>query len=354
MLVGKLVTLRALTDADIPRLTEFRNDVEVELIGGGDPPRPRSLEVVREFFAERVKDRESQNFAIEADGKFIGDCGVFNPDRRGGTAEVGIGIGDRDYWGRGYGAGRAAAAGRLRLPDAELPQAVAAACRPGTNGRSGATARSASSRRAGCASTSGRDGRYEDIVLMALFRSDFYASDGAAGSAERNQRRTSAGEPSRTTARSGRSPIAASTVVRDPVVRRPRPPDRVARVEPGPEALGVAVEDRLVEQGTSEGPAQHPVHHRPAREVQPDQGVRAGQQQRPGRRVLPLRHPALAGRHRPDVVEELRPRLPAGTVEQRVQLGVGQPAPAGEFRGERRLAGSGRTRDQDALHGRPG
>ena len=103
MLVGKLVTLRALTDADMPRLTEFRNDVELELIGGGDPPRPCTLEVVREFFAERAKDREAQNFAIEADGKFIGDCGVFNPDRRGGTAEVGIGIGDRDYWGRGYG-----------------------------------------------------------------------------------------------------------------------------------------------------------------------------------------------------------------------------------------------------------
>ena len=56
MLVGKLVTLRALTDADMPRLTGFRNDVELELIGGGDPPRPCTLEMVQEFFAERAKD----------------------------------------------------------------------------------------------------------------------------------------------------------------------------------------------------------------------------------------------------------------------------------------------------------
>jgi RimJ/RimL family protein N-acetyltransferase len=103
MLVGKLVTLRAFTEADMPRLTEFKNDVEVELLGGGDPPRPRSQSLVQEFFAQRVRDKDSQTFAIEADGLFIGDCGLFNVDLRSGTAEVGIGIGDRDYWGRGYG-----------------------------------------------------------------------------------------------------------------------------------------------------------------------------------------------------------------------------------------------------------
>ena len=68
MLVGKRVTLRALTEADLPRLTEFKNDVEFELLGGGDPPRPRQLALVREFFQEQAKDKDSPNFAIEADG----------------------------------------------------------------------------------------------------------------------------------------------------------------------------------------------------------------------------------------------------------------------------------------------
>jgi RimJ/RimL family protein N-acetyltransferase len=179
MLVGKLVTLRALTEADIPRLTEFRNDVEVELIGGGDPPRPRTVELVREFFAERAKDTESQNFAIEADGTFIGDCGVFHPDRRGGTAEVGIGIGDRDYWGRGYGRDA------LRL-------LVDYAFRLQNFRRLWLSVQAGNERAIRCYRAVGfveegrlrehvwSAGRYCDIVLMGLFRSDFYATDGTA------------------------------------------------------------------------------------------------------------------------------------------------------------------------------
>ncbi|CAN5569287.1 GNAT family protein [soil metagenome] len=103
MITGKLVTLRALTPEDYARMTEFKNDVEVELLGGGTPPRPQTLTMVTEFFDELVKNKENLGFAIEADGKFIGDIGLFHLDRISGTAEVGIGIGDRDYWGRGYG-----------------------------------------------------------------------------------------------------------------------------------------------------------------------------------------------------------------------------------------------------------
>src|SRR4051812_49523396 len=122
MLVGTLVTLRALTQADIPRLTEFKNDVEVELLGGGDPPRPRPVEVVRDFFAEQARDRESQNFAIEADGKFIGDCGLFHADRRAGTAEAGIGNRDPGYWGRGYRREAPRPLGGYGLPVPEYPK----------------------------------------------------------------------------------------------------------------------------------------------------------------------------------------------------------------------------------------
>jgi RimJ/RimL family protein N-acetyltransferase len=102
MLVGKLVTLRALTEADYPQLNEYRNDVELEVLSGG-PLRPTSLASTTEFFDNLAKDKESLSFAIEADGNFIGDCGLFHVDRRNGTAELGIGIGNHDYWGKGYG-----------------------------------------------------------------------------------------------------------------------------------------------------------------------------------------------------------------------------------------------------------
>jgi len=172
MLVGKRVTLRALTEADLPRLTEFKNDVEVELLGGGDPPRPRTFEVVRDFVAEQAKDKDSPNFAIEADGRFIGDCGLFNSDRRSGTAEVGIGIGDRAYWGRGYGREalsllvdygfRMQNFRKLWLTvHGSNERAIRSYCAVGfvEEGRLREQAWSG--------------GRYEDILLMALFRSDF-------------------------------------------------------------------------------------------------------------------------------------------------------------------------------------
>ncbi|MDQ1720903.1 MAG: hypothetical protein QOI26_637 [Pseudonocardiales bacterium] len=173
MLVGKLVTLRALTEADLPRLTEFKNDVEFELLGGGDPPRPRTLELVREFFAEQAKDKDSPNFAIEADGVFIGDCGLFNADRRSGTAEVGIGIGDRAYQGRGYGreALRLLVDYGFRMQNfRKLWLNV-----HGSNERAIRSYRAVGFVEEGRMREQAWSGdRYEDVVLMALFRSDFH------------------------------------------------------------------------------------------------------------------------------------------------------------------------------------
>ena len=43
-------------------------------------------------------------FAIKTlDGKHIGTCGVYNFDARDG--QIGIRIGDKEYWGKGYGTG---------------------------------------------------------------------------------------------------------------------------------------------------------------------------------------------------------------------------------------------------------
>ena len=44
-------------------------------------------------------------FAIETlDGKHIGNCGYYHLDETVGEAELGIMIGNRDYWNRGFGA----------------------------------------------------------------------------------------------------------------------------------------------------------------------------------------------------------------------------------------------------------
>jgi RimJ/RimL family protein N-acetyltransferase len=105
MLRGERVTLRALSRDDLPRLWAFNNDLAVELAGGGDPPMPQSLERLQAEFDQNAAKggRDGTTFAIEVGGTFIGTCGLFGASEIDGTTELGIGIGDKDYWGRGYG-----------------------------------------------------------------------------------------------------------------------------------------------------------------------------------------------------------------------------------------------------------
>lgn len=105
MLRGEKVILRALTREDLAQLCAFNNDVEVELAGGGDPPMPQSLARLQAEFDARVSQggRDDAGFAIEADGKFIGQCALFQFEHTAQTCMLGITIGDKAYWGRGYG-----------------------------------------------------------------------------------------------------------------------------------------------------------------------------------------------------------------------------------------------------------
>ncbi|MFN8371452.1 MAG: GNAT family protein [Anaerolineae bacterium] len=105
MLKGQRVTLRSISRDDLPRLNEFNNDVEVELAGGGDPPMPQSLARLQAEYEQDLGrgGRDGAGFAIEVDGKFIGQCALFNFDHTAQTCELGITIGDKAYWGKGYG-----------------------------------------------------------------------------------------------------------------------------------------------------------------------------------------------------------------------------------------------------------
>ena len=105
MLQGERILLRAITRDDLQLLCAFNNDLEVELAGGGDPPIPQGLERLQSEFDQEVAKggRDGNHFGIEADGKFIGQCALFNIDTTSRTCELGITIGDKEYWGRGYG-----------------------------------------------------------------------------------------------------------------------------------------------------------------------------------------------------------------------------------------------------------
>jgi RimJ/RimL family protein N-acetyltransferase len=105
VLQGEKVTLRPLRREDAEIMCRFCNDVEVELAGGGDPPMPHTLEGWQAWYDEHIvkNEKDHASFAIEADGKCIGLCGLWRFDTTSRTCELGITIGERNYWGRGYG-----------------------------------------------------------------------------------------------------------------------------------------------------------------------------------------------------------------------------------------------------------
>lgn len=105
MLQGTKLLLRAIRRDDLERQWAFNNDVAVELAGGGDPPLPQSLERLQAEFDSQAGSggRNGTGFVIEADGQCIGQCALFSVDAVARTAELGITIGDKSYWGKGYG-----------------------------------------------------------------------------------------------------------------------------------------------------------------------------------------------------------------------------------------------------------
>jgi RimJ/RimL family protein N-acetyltransferase len=109
MLSSTRVTLRAIERDDVPIIWAINNDVAVELAGGGDPPWPQSLARAYADFDRNVsmggRDGNPQgvSFAIVVDDKLIGFCGLNHRDPFAATAELGITIGDKEYWGKQYG-----------------------------------------------------------------------------------------------------------------------------------------------------------------------------------------------------------------------------------------------------------
>lgn len=103
MLKGEKVILRPMIEDDIERQHEFNQDLDLFLLNASLPyvsPLERAEEM---YDLCTKKDRNAQYFAIEADGKYIGNCSLKLSTSFPGVYRLGILIGDRDYIERGYG-----------------------------------------------------------------------------------------------------------------------------------------------------------------------------------------------------------------------------------------------------------
>ena len=106
MITGNKIVLRDKRLADARDDYTWKTDPELTRLDAA----PQLTISFPQYFLDYTSELHSShsirhNFAIETrDGKHIGNCGYYSVDETKGEAEVGIMIGNRDYWDKGYGA----------------------------------------------------------------------------------------------------------------------------------------------------------------------------------------------------------------------------------------------------------
>ncbi len=107
IIYGERVRLRAVEREDLQKFHEWVNDPEVT--SGLAMYLPKSMQDEVEWFDSLMKqDPHKRPFSIEVrkgkSWKLIGNCGAFSMDVVSRSCELGIMIGAKEEWNKGYGA----------------------------------------------------------------------------------------------------------------------------------------------------------------------------------------------------------------------------------------------------------
>ena len=102
---GEKVVLRDKRTDDTPDDYAWRKDEDLARLDATRPINMPYEEYLRYAIDElELGGKWSHRLAIDTlDGKHIGNCMYYDIDSKRRQAELGIMIGDREYWGRGYG-----------------------------------------------------------------------------------------------------------------------------------------------------------------------------------------------------------------------------------------------------------
>lgn len=122
MFTGELVTLGPIQRDYLPRYVEWLNDWQVRRFLAPTLPHPLTMEDEEAWFNRQREDGDARHFAILTlgEGRLIGNCGLHSIDWTNRHAVFGIFIGDKDYWGKGYGTDATRALLRFAFEEAGL------------------------------------------------------------------------------------------------------------------------------------------------------------------------------------------------------------------------------------------
>ena len=122
MFNSELVILGPIQRDYLPHYVEWLNDWEVRKFLAATLPQPITLQDEEDWFNRQRGDKDSLIFAIltSGEGRLIGNCGLHQIDWTNRHAIFGIFIGDKNYWGKGYGTDATRALLRYAFKEAGL------------------------------------------------------------------------------------------------------------------------------------------------------------------------------------------------------------------------------------------
>ena len=105
MIVGEKIIIREKSFADVWNDYKWDTDPELAHLDATQPVNMSFSEYISDYTIElRNPVPTSKRFAIETpDGEHIGNCSYYNINESKGEAELGIMIGNRNYWNKSYG-----------------------------------------------------------------------------------------------------------------------------------------------------------------------------------------------------------------------------------------------------------
>ncbi len=172
---GPLVRLAALDpERDAAAFARWSHDTEYRRWLDSDAVRPEIAAQVKAELEKRAERPNAFPFGIHtaADDTFIGFVGLWIRDWSNAEAFVGIGLGDRAYWSRGYGSAAMQLALRFAFHELNLERVSLEA--NAENARAiRAYEKCGFVHEGNQREWEGRDGRRSDIIAMGILRADW-------------------------------------------------------------------------------------------------------------------------------------------------------------------------------------
>jgi RimJ/RimL family protein N-acetyltransferase len=174
MIYGQKTRLRRIERQDIPTFVRWFGDPDVRefLVIN----RPISSAEEEKWFERKLAEEGSEIFAIETmDGTHIGNIELFDINERNRHAELGIVLGEKAYWGQGYGSDAIRTLLRFGFEEMNLHRVYL--CVYEDNARGIRAYEKCGFRHEGrLREANYRKGRYYDELIMGILRHEFAAA----------------------------------------------------------------------------------------------------------------------------------------------------------------------------------